>query len=311
MSERPRDPLLTASAVLGVLVVVVVAVLGATHSRPVAFRSGSMAPAIDTGSVALVHEVPAADLEVGDVVTVPTQGTFVTHRIVQLTRSGTAATLQLQGDANATPDAELYDLASAERVVFSVPWLGYLLGALTGPAGLFLGATYVVWLLRRVLAGSPRRRARPTHRAPQPARRHRRRIAVGAVAVVVVGATTVAASPRVWAAGWTDAVGVSGTTLTAVTTPPGTSLSCGGLQLGSTTVTWQPVAAASGYRVWFGANASQSEDVGPGVSSRQFSGSAGTVAVEVLYGTAKWVSAPSNRKRYTSTLGLLGTCADA
>ena len=61
-------------------------------------------------------------------------GVRVTHRLVDMERGDAgAARLTLQGDANAEPDAEVYEVTDAERVVFSVPRLGHVVAAASSP----------------------------------------------------------------------------------------------------------------------------------------------------------------------------------
>ncbi len=79
--------------------------------RPLIFLSGSMSPAIPAGSLGLARTTDADDLEVGDIVTVPTNGTFVTHRIVEITHAPGKATLLLRGDGNRVADATAYEVA--------------------------------------------------------------------------------------------------------------------------------------------------------------------------------------------------------
>ena len=45
-----------------------------------------------------------SDLSMGDVVSIQTDSSGVTHRIVEIHRDGDLATLTLQGDANRSPD---------------------------------------------------------------------------------------------------------------------------------------------------------------------------------------------------------------
>lgn len=311
-TRRPRDLLLTVSAVAGVLCLLVVAALALTHSRPVVFRSGSMAPAIDVGAVAVVHRVPADRLEVGDVVTVPQGDSDVTHRIVQLTRGQGQATIQLQGDANTVPDSEVHEVTSAERLVFAVPRLGYLVAALTGPFGLLLIGTYVVWLLRRFVAGSaPRGEVPPgrggpggRHRDPtDPGPGRRSRVLVSGLtiaAVVVVGSASVLA-PRAYAAGWPDTATVSGTTLTARTVPAPATFSCGGLGILNVTFTWSAVPGAVSYDVHYGANGSTVATVTTTSAQLTSAINGGTAWVQanMAYGTTTWTSAPSVSRNYT------------
>ena len=101
------------------------------------FRSGSMGPEIPTGSLALARTTPAAELAAGDVVSVvAANGDRITHRLVSSTLRGDEASLILQGDANGTPDEEIYQVTQAERSLASVPFAGYVVTVLLTPAGL-------------------------------------------------------------------------------------------------------------------------------------------------------------------------------
>lgn len=148
------EVLLWPAAALGVLCVVL-AVLGAGFGfRVVLFSSGSMSPTIPAGSAALVRTVDAADLRVGDVVTVERDGGRmpVTHRVVEVAAADgdpAARTLTLRGDANADVDAETYPVTEAGRVVASVPGVAPLVARLGDPRVLaplgVVAAAFVVW----------------------------------------------------------------------------------------------------------------------------------------------------------------------
>ncbi len=92
-------------------------------------RSGSMEPAIMTGSVVLIQ--PANDYKVGDVITfgadtrtsIPT-----THRIVTVRTDGATTYFGTKGDANEDVDAGETSLSKViGRVIFSAPYAGYVL----------------------------------------------------------------------------------------------------------------------------------------------------------------------------------------
>jgi len=85
--------------------------------------SGSMAPAIAAGSIAV--SVPSGEYQVGDIVTfLPYSGKVtVTHRIVA--RNGNA--FVTKGDANKTSDSDTVPLRSITgKIVAIVPFAGYL-----------------------------------------------------------------------------------------------------------------------------------------------------------------------------------------
>lgn len=152
--RRLRELLLWAGAALGLLAIaagLAVTFLGFSF---LIFRSGSMSPEIPTGGIALSRTVDAADIRSGDVVSVTAaNGERVTHRVVSATLRGDQTSLVLQGDANATPDSEIYVVSSAERVVASVPYGGYVVAHLLTPPGL---VALVCLSLVLLLSGSAR-----------------------------------------------------------------------------------------------------------------------------------------------------------
>jgi hypothetical protein len=85
---------------------------------------------------------------VGDVVTVPEgTGTFVTHRVVEITHDDSVATLRLKGDANREVDPNVYQVMEAPRVFASVPLVGRLVAWFSRPPGVYVLAGYVVLAL--------------------------------------------------------------------------------------------------------------------------------------------------------------------
>ncbi len=311
VGRKVREVVLTLGAVLGGISLLVGLAVLTLDVRPLVFRSGSMSPTIDTGSLALARPASAEDLRVGDVVSVTTStGDRVTHRIVDLTLGTGAVTLRLQGDANQTADLEVYRVTEADRVFTSVPGAGYVIGWLTGPAGLFLLGLYAAFLFSVILrgntgAGGTAPRPPGSKRAPTPRSSPRRRRMTMASVGTTLCVGSVLAAPPSWAA-WTDPVSISGTTLSAgVLSPP--VVSCGGLQVGSVTITWTAVPGATGYRLSYGAAGTTTENVAAGVTSKNLSGS-GTFSVRTL-GLGSWVSASSNSKQYASLALVLGTCS--
>jgi signal peptidase len=147
-----RQAALTTGAVVGVACLLLTVLALLLDARPLVFRSDSMSPTIGTGSLAVARRVDADSLRVGQVVSVPTaSGERVTHRIKAVQHEGPRAVLVLQGDANRAPDPEPYVVDHADRVLFSVPWVGYAVGWLTRPVGLLLLGLYAAVLLSVVL----------------------------------------------------------------------------------------------------------------------------------------------------------------
>jgi signal peptidase len=105
--------------------------------------TGSMAPAIPTGSLAVVVSVSPADVEVGDVIAFADpldRSITVMHRVIAMQPSKEGRTyLQTQGDANRTPDPLLVPADTVEgRVVRHIPRLGTVAQAARSPFGLGL-----------------------------------------------------------------------------------------------------------------------------------------------------------------------------
>jgi len=147
------DFVLTLLAAAGLICIVMV-ILGAFFNVSIMmFRTGSMSPTITAGSIALVREIPASEMRVGDVVTVERGRDVlpVTHRVTQIidTAPDGIVTFEMRGDANESADPAPYSVSAVNRVFFSIPgaapviqWFSnaYVLGGLT------IGASaLVVW----------------------------------------------------------------------------------------------------------------------------------------------------------------------
>lgn len=146
--------LLNILAVLGVVCIVLVILSVVFNISIMMFKTGSMSPTIQAGSIALVRETPAAQMEIGDVVTVDRGEKIlpVTHRVVSIldkdAQSG-RVTFELRGDANEGKDPEPYTATTVRTVMFSIPGVApilqqwrnpFLLGGITIAASLL-----VVW----------------------------------------------------------------------------------------------------------------------------------------------------------------------
>jgi len=99
--------------------------------------SGSMTPTIPVGAEVIDRVVPGDSLRVGDVITYEQPerpGTYITHRVVGIDRTGLAPTLATRGDANGAVDPWKVPLQPTMlREQLSIPLLGYLLGWLASP----------------------------------------------------------------------------------------------------------------------------------------------------------------------------------
>lgn len=103
--------------------------------------SGSMTGTYDRGSIVYDEEVPVSDLNVGDSITyAPPPGAspekLVTHRIVWIGQNKSGEEIfRTKGDANEVADPWTFSLDKPDqaKVAFSIPYVGYLLAALSIP----------------------------------------------------------------------------------------------------------------------------------------------------------------------------------
>jgi signal peptidase len=117
-------------AVAALLALVLLAALPLFGYPTTVVNGGSMAPALHMGSLIVSHTVDPEALQVGDVITFRRSEakTRLTHRIVAMRQEEGRWYFTTKGDANATPDPEeIYFLDKAHKMVFSLPYAGYLL----------------------------------------------------------------------------------------------------------------------------------------------------------------------------------------
>ncbi|OAN36592.1 signal peptidase I [Microbacterium sp. H83] len=156
------DVVLWIAAAAGVVCMVLVVLALTANITLIMFRTGSMSPTIPAGSVAVVQQIPASAVEVGDVVTVDRVDDLpVTHRVTSVSAGATAAerVLTMRGDANSADDPYPYPVRTVRTVLFSVPGIASVIVALGDPVvlgTLTVAATaLVVWAFwpRRVRDG--------------------------------------------------------------------------------------------------------------------------------------------------------------
>ena len=122
----------------------------------VVLTTGSMAPSMPAGSVAVTVPISASEIAVGDVLTLPQEGRTlpVTHRVVdveELPGDPHARVVEMRGDDNRVNDPEPYVVDQAQRTVFAVPHLGRVVTLLAAPvvmgAVTMMAAGLIVWTL--------------------------------------------------------------------------------------------------------------------------------------------------------------------
>jgi signal peptidase len=143
--------LLNLAAGGGVLCIITVIAAVGFNITLIMFKTGSMAPTIPAGSLAVVRQITASEIHVGDVVTVDRPGHLpITHRVVSVASGGgDMRSVTLRGDANRADDPGPYTVSHVRIVLFSIPGLAYAVVALSHPVvlgGITLGvAALVMW----------------------------------------------------------------------------------------------------------------------------------------------------------------------
>jgi signal peptidase len=157
----------------GVALVVAGALAASVAPRLLGYSSvivygGSMADSVPIGSIAVTEKVRPEDVGVGDVIVFhpPTTSTDpsaksspLMHRVVSVREEEGQRLFRTKGDANPTPDpTEVVLQGTGSRVVYTIPYVGYLLDFARTPLGwsllLVLPVTYLgLSTLRRIWAG--------------------------------------------------------------------------------------------------------------------------------------------------------------
>lgn len=140
--------LLNIAALGGLVCIVLVMLAFFFNITLIMFKTGSMSPTIPTGSLAVVREIPASEIKVGDVLTVDRSGKLpVTHRVTSVSGEGDTRTITMKGDANETEDPTPYVVNDARKVLVSVPGLAKVVVWFSNPlvlGGITVAASVLV-----------------------------------------------------------------------------------------------------------------------------------------------------------------------
>ena len=102
--------------------------------------SGSMEPELKVGSIIYVEDIDPNTLNVGDIITYKlSSNTLSTHRITEILvdeENPEILHFKTKGDANKDEDALTVEIEDIKgRVVFDIPYLGYLVSYIQAPPG--------------------------------------------------------------------------------------------------------------------------------------------------------------------------------
>lgn len=132
--------MISALAILIVLFVAISLFPVTGNYKILVVKSGSMEPAIHTGSVAVTR--PESEYRAGDVITFKNKGdakNSVTHRIVKIEDIGGSLVFTTKGDANNADDTGKVPKSEViGKVLFSVPYFGYAVDFAKKPLGFAL-----------------------------------------------------------------------------------------------------------------------------------------------------------------------------
>ncbi|MDY6833542.1 MAG: signal peptidase I [Chloroflexota bacterium] len=91
-------------------------------------KSGSMEPALEIGGVAVLQEVEAESIDVGDIIAYKPYGRHdktVTHRVVEVVDEYDKTSFRTKGDANSEPDPYSIPAGAVDGVVrMHIPLVG-------------------------------------------------------------------------------------------------------------------------------------------------------------------------------------------
>jgi signal peptidase len=138
--KKFADVLLWVAAVGGLFSIGLVVVSLGFGISLIMFKTGSMSPTIPAGSLAVVKEIPASDIRVGDVMTLDRENQLpISHRVTSVSGDGdTFRSLTMRGDANNTDDPVVYVVDKGRIVLWSMPGL----------------ASVVVWFSNPIVLGA-------------------------------------------------------------------------------------------------------------------------------------------------------------
>ena len=130
--------------------------------RPFVVMSGSMEPAIHTGSIVFADTgVTAADCSVGDIIIFSQGDNTVSHRIAE----DRGEAFITKGDANEDADSNCLPKGAVDgKILYSIPYVGYIIVGLRSPAGIAAVLSFaLLYLILTVLSDKIKIKEELTH----------------------------------------------------------------------------------------------------------------------------------------------------
>lgn len=109
---------------------------------PYTVLSGSMEPTYHVGSIIYVVSEKADDVKVGEAITFKKSGLPATHRVVEIDYENRR--FFTKGDANDSFDAPVKFEYLIGKPLFTIPYLGYFAGWISGVKGKLIAVAFLV-----------------------------------------------------------------------------------------------------------------------------------------------------------------------
>jgi signal peptidase len=160
---RAAQTLSVGAVTIALVAVTSVLALPAFGLRSAVVVSASMSPALHTGDLVIVRQIPARQLEVGDIARIDLVGDGgTTHRVVAISARTGQLLVTTRGDANtATEQWDLDPDLTVGRVQLHIPWVGRI-ASRVGTAVPRNAVTVAVVVLAAVVVASALRSRRAT-----------------------------------------------------------------------------------------------------------------------------------------------------
>lgn len=128
---------------IGFIVIIIFLIPRIFGIVPYVVLSGSMEPTIQTGAVAYVNtKKDVKEVIEGDIIAFNIESKQVTHRVVKINSDNSFTT---KGDANNTVDLGKVKYTNyIGKTIFSIPYIGYILGYLHSSIGYFIISIIVI-----------------------------------------------------------------------------------------------------------------------------------------------------------------------
>ncbi len=96
--------------------------------RQIAFSGYSMYPSLRPGDTLVVREIPSKDVQVGDILCIPENGNYVSHRILTIHEKGNHLFVQTKGDnlTQCVPPVEIKERTLLKVAMVRRPGRGLL-----------------------------------------------------------------------------------------------------------------------------------------------------------------------------------------